>query len=222
MILDLHTHHRAPYPEGIISVSPDALPDDVGRQLYSIGFHPWHLPLTGLTASDITMLAERAQRSDVVAIGECGIDLARAGAAPLAIQMIAFRKHVEISESVGKTLIIHCVKAHDIIISLKKELKPAQRWIIHGFRGKPSILKMLISAGIAVSYGEKFNPDSVAATPVESLFAGTDESTRSISDIIAGLQAVNPAVTPRLISSNIAAVLPLKDEAHTTAETGIL
>lgn len=207
MILDLHTHRTAPYPEGIISTSPELLPSEPGVQLYSAGFHPWDIDTGGLTPAQTALLEEAAKRNDVVAIGECGIDMGRADAAPLAIQMIVLREHIRVSEAVGKPLILHCVKAHDVIIGMKKELKPAQRWVIHGFRGKPSILKMLLDAGISVSYGEKFNKESVAATPPEHLFAETDESPLAIECIIATLQSMNPVITPGLIESNLHTLL---------------
>lgn len=200
MILDIHTHKAPPYPEGIISLSPDKLSTetDFPGQLYSIGYHPWEIPFAGISPEQLAMLKKEAQRPDVVAIGETGIDMAKEGIAPLFAQMNTFKAHVDVSEAMELPLIIHCVKAHDIIIDMRKELKPAQRWIIHGFRGKPTILKMFLDAGIDISYGEKFNPDSVAFTPPDRMFAETDESPLPISDIIDSIKLLNLQFNPEV------------------------
>lgn len=212
MILDLHTHRPTPYPEGIISVSPEELPDISGVQAYSVGYHPWSLPISGISEEQIRILEKCAERQDVVAIGECGVDLSHPGVPPLAIQMITLRKHIEVSERVEKPLILHCVKGHDAIIGMRQELNPRQRWIIHGFRGKPTILQILLKAGIDVSYGERFNPDSVAQTPADRLFAETDESHKPILEIIDTLRAANPVATPDRIARNIFGILHQKDD----------
>lgn len=208
MLLDLHTHMPAPRPEGIISCNPEELPscDEFPCQLYSVGLHPRKVGFSGVTAKELASLSKAASREDVVAIGETGIDKVYPGGAPLFAQMNAFKNHIELSESVGKPLIIHCVKAHDIIIQMRKELKPCQRWIIHGFRGKPSILRMLLDAGIDVSYGEFFNPESVAMTPPEHLFAETDESSLPIEEIINRLGGVNHLINIKQIASNLSSL----------------
>lgn len=208
-ILDLHTHLPAPRPEAIISCSPSEIPapDAFPGQYYSVGFHPWSVKMPGLSTNDMQMLRDAALRPDVVAIGEAGIDKAREGVAPLFAQMLAFKAQIEVSEALSLPMIIHCVKAHDIIIGLRKEYNPRQRWIIHGFRGKPTILRMLLEAGIDVSYGEQFNAETVAATPPERIFAETDETTLPIEDIIAALSRANPQITKELVHNNILSLL---------------
>lgn len=203
MLLDLHSHRDAPYPAGIISTDIRKLPSVAGEQLYSVGFHPWNLSSSGLSENEITQLEIAAARPDVVGIGECGLDMLRPGLPPLALQMLALRIHVRISEEIGKPLILHCVKAHDILIGLRKEYQPSQPWIIHGFRGKPAILRMLVNAGIGISYGERYNPESVIATPVEKLYAETDGSLLPITEIIGNLGRINPEITAGRIASNL-------------------
>lgn len=209
MILDLHTHLPAPKPQGIISCRPEELPLPGAwpDQLYSVGVHPWDLTADGISEKDLEALRMSVRRDDVVALGECGIDLARAGAAPLFSQMLALKSQIEISEVIGKPLILHCVKGFEVIIGLRKDHRPSQRWIIHGFRGKPSVAEMLLRAGLDLSYGERFNPESVAITPVDCLFAETDESTLPVEAIISSLNLANPEVNTSVISSNILSLL---------------
>ena len=212
MLTDIHTHLPAPRPDAVISCQPTALPsgDEWPGQLYSVGIHPWSLTAGGIDDNFSALLEEAVLRDDVVAVGECGIDMSHPGAAPLYQQLLAFRAHIELSEKVGKPLILHCVKAWDSVIALRKEYKPAQRWLIHGFRGKPQVLGMLLKAGIDVSYGENFNPRSVALTPPDRLFAETDESPVPINDVISQLSVSNPAATEERIAANLKQFLNLK------------
>lgn len=194
MLIDIHTHRDPPYPQGIISVSvtPDGeeLPED---QCWSIGIHPWDSSAHDLQARLLTL--ERAARmKQVVAIGEAGIDLSdKHTPMPLAMQMELLRYHALTAETVRKPLILHAVKAHVQIIGMHKELHPAQPWIIHGFRSKPSIAELYLNEGIMLSFGERFNTETLRLTPPQMRMAETDESSLSISGIIA-LQSVAAGV----------------------------
>ena len=183
--LDIHTHHAPPQPLGIVSASPQEFRPLEG-QMYSIGLHPWDV-WDEPTPEQWSRLEKLAELPQVVAIGECGIDKLRG--APLFLQMIVFHRHILISEKVGKPLIIHNVKAHDQIVGLRKQLHPKQCWVVHGFRGKPTVAKMLTDAGIYLSFGEYFNADTLVEMPTEMILAETDESPRTIQQIIASLSA---------------------------------
>lgn len=196
MIKDIHTHRKAPDSEAIVNIDrPDItlLPG----QAYSIGIHPWN---AGDTDPDtFQILDSLVAMPCVVAIGECGIDNARD--TPLFRQMLAFRHCVELSEKYTKPLIIHCVRAHDIILGLHRDLHPTQAWIIHGFRQKPTIAKMLTDAGIYLSFGEKFNPESLMSCPKDRLLAETDESSLSIDRINAMHDSIRPDASQLSISN---------------------
>lgn len=186
VILDIHTHHPAPRPEAVVCVSPDQFSPMEG-QLYSVGIHPWLT--TGEIPDEMWEALEKvAGHPQVVAIGECGIDLVKGG--PLYKQMLVMKRQIELSERIGKPVVIHCVHAHDIVIGMKKDLKPIQNWLIHGFRGKPTIAEMLTSAGISLSFGSMFNDKSVGVVPAGMLLAETDESDVSIEDIITRLSTL--------------------------------
>lgn len=187
MILDIHSHRPAPYPEGVVCLrlSPhEPLPALLEGQLYSVGIHPWD---TGedLDPAIFNSLQKLAESPQIVAIGECGIDPLKGG--PMFRQLQAFRRQVVISESLEKPLVIHAVKSYDIIMGLKRDLKPTQPWILHGFRGKPSAARQLADKGIYLSFGEKFNPEALAAVPENMILAETDESPLSIEEIIGRL-----------------------------------
>ena len=76
-ILDIHTHHPVPQPQGVESICMHA--DTEGlvfmpSQRYSIGIHPWDTTAE-ITPEEWARLESLAAMPEVVAIGECGIDL---------------------------------------------------------------------------------------------------------------------------------------------------
>ena len=154
---------------------------------------------------DKQTLLRVASHPQVVAIGESGIDLLRGGV--LFQQMLVFRQAVEVSEELSKPLIIHCVKAHDIIAQLRREMKPRMDWIIHGFRGKPTVAQILLQSGCSLSYGEQFNPESLAVTPFDRLYAETDTSTLSIDTIVQALSVSRGVDLTQTIIDNVEGVL---------------
>ncbi len=185
-ILDIHTHHPAPQPEAVVCVTPENF-NPMEGQLYSCGIHPWD-SAGEIPDSVWEALATAARHPQVKAIGECGLDLVKGGA--LFRQMQVMKRQIELSESVGKPLVIHCVQAHDIIIGMKRDMNPSQPWLVHGFRGKPTVARMLTDAGIWLSFGQHFNHASVQETPTEMLLAETDESAMPISEIITSLSVI--------------------------------
>lgn len=190
MLLDIHTHHKLPQPEAVygICVGEEEITFDP-EQAYSIGVHPWTAArMSAETDADITdelfsQLEKEAERKEVVAIGECGVDLGPQGG-PLFKQMLLFRRHVELSERIGKPLIIHDVKAHDIIAGARRDLKPAQNWAIHGFRRNAATAQMLLRAGCYISFGSEFNPEALRAMPLDRILAETDNDDVTIEQVI--------------------------------------
>lgn len=185
-ILDIHTHHPAPQPEALVCVTPENF-NPIEGQLYSVGIHPWD---TINDISDDTWKAfeEACRHPQVRAVGECGIDLVKGG--PLFKQMQVMKRQIDLSEELQKPLVIHNVHAHDIIIGMKKDMKPTQNWLVHGFRGKPTVAGMLTDAGIWLSFNDKFNDAAVPQVPIDLLLAETDESSTPITDIITALSSL--------------------------------
>ena len=121
------------------------------------------------------------------AIGECGID--RLCHVDLTIQKDVFIKQIEISEQYNKPMIIHAVRAHSDIISIRKETKAKMPWIIHGFQGNEHIVSQYLRHDIYLSLGDVLFKNESRATellkiiPSERLFLETDVSERSIADV---------------------------------------
>jgi len=183
MLVDIHTHNcnsRDNISVRNLSLTEsDVVLSENEPRYFSLGIHPWEMD--NLNSESMIKLMNYVSDSRVVAIGECGLD--RNIKTPLENQIELFKKQIIISETIQKPLIIHCVGCFNELIGLKKSIKPHQKWIIHGFRGKPQLAQQLLKAGFNLSFGVQFNPESVKITPFEQLFIETDESVIKVSEI---------------------------------------
>lgn len=178
-LLDIHTHHNDGTPgEAIVNMSPSDFFVEPGRW-YSVGVHPWQL-IDAMT-DDMAKLYELAVHPQVLAIGETGFD--RLKHFDYDVQMMSFQMHSFLSEENQKPLVIHAVRATDLLLLAMKELEPEQPWIIHGFRGNPIEAKQLLNAGFYLSYGERYNVFSLRNTPLDRLFLETDEADIDIHEL---------------------------------------
>lgn len=166
---NIHTHRLDAGSDAVINL-PLGM-DIPEKGVYSVGVHPWDSDRVG--KQQLEQLAHVATSPQVVAIGECGLDAMQG--APLDRQEELFRWHIALSERLGKPLIIHAVKTWEALMRLKKEIKPKQQWIIHGFRGNPQLAQQLLNAGFYLSIGEKYNPSTLAIIPPDRLYRETDE-----------------------------------------------
>ena len=191
-LIDIHTHnHLADTADAIYNSGESYC---TGKRI-STGIHPWHIASDW--ESTFAAISQIAHADNVLAIGECGLDTLKSPAT-LELQEIVFRAHARLAETVSKPLIIHCVKAHDRLMALHKELAPGQAWILHGFRGKPQQAAQLVKEGFYISLGEKFNPGSARELPSERIFIESDESPRPIADIYAAIAAAMGVTTEQL------------------------
>lgn len=180
LYFDLHTHNpEADKRHAILNCSSYI----AGRHI-SLGIHPWNI--TECWQRQLAAIEDSIDRQNIVAIGECGLDKLKSPA-DIELQKEIFRAHALLAEKTEKPLIIHCVKAQDELIAIHRSISPKQAWIIHGFRGKPSQAEQLTRAGLYISLGEHFNPDSAKAIPADRLFIESDESSATIADIYAAV-----------------------------------
>lgn len=158
IIEDIHTHNKESI-NGIINYDPTVDNYEmVQEKWYSVGVHPWNTHI--YNEKILEKMYCIAIKNNVIAIGESGIDKLKGGT--IENQINLFEQHIKLSEQLQKPLIIHCVKAVDEIIKLHKQYVPTQKWIYHGFRGKPELAVQLMNQGIYLSFGEKFNNESLS------------------------------------------------------------
>lgn len=177
---DVHTHGSTG-PRVLTSITPDEqLRGDYGQAWYSVGIHPWHTT-DEIPAEAWEKLEKLALDPRVAAIGEAGLDALRGGEP--AVQEDIFLRQAALAESVGKPLIIHCVRRYGRLMELHRSFAPRQLWMVHGFTGKPQLARQLLAEGIEISFGERANPASVAVVPEASRHFETDMSSLPIEEI---------------------------------------
>jgi TatD DNase family protein len=135
--IDIHVHGGKP-ANGLfiletLMAHEEKLPIPQDGVAYTYGIHPWFLNEENFEGH-IEKVKGITAGKEIVAIGEAGFDKLRGPSFDL--QRKVFREQVNISENLGKPLIIHCVRSWEEILGEKKELKPEMPWMIHGFRGK--------------------------------------------------------------------------------------
>lgn len=189
-LYDIHTHTLFNYTacnndrcdvKQVLNTLPTQVqetPSDNSSIKYSCGVHPW---FSNDWEDQFAILQDISKNTSIVAIGECGFDKLKG--LPMDVQIEVFMQHVYLSEKIGKPLIIHCVRAWDKIVSIYKDVKPTQPWILHGFRGKPMLARQLVDMGFRFSIGAIFNQKSILEIPINSLFCETDDSGGSIIDV---------------------------------------
>lgn len=148
--------------------------------LFSAGLHPWQVDdrWEELIEQRLRPLLTLPQ---VLAVGEAGLDRLRGG--DMALQQAAFERQVRLSEEFCKPLVIHCVRASDLLLSLHLRLRPQMPWVVHGFRGKPELADQLLRCGFYLSFGAHYQQDSLRLCPSDRLFIETDESRTDIKDL---------------------------------------
>lgn len=178
-IIDFHTHHTTA-SAALIAVDPRQFYPQQGL-CYSVGFHPWN-EVDSLNAEDFGRLAECALHPQVLAVGETGMDALRG--APLNIQANVFLRHLQVAASVGKPVVIHSVRtAQEILAIRRKSGFVGVPLAVHGMRSNANVARLWLDAGCFLSFGARFNPAALIATPIDRLLIETDESDTSIDQV---------------------------------------
>jgi len=162
--IDIHTH-TPKVQDGVIQLI-NLFPEQVAEKLpafsfppiqsndnnslFTLGLHPWYIKEENYS-NYLKIIEEESLRPEIVAIGECGLD--RVCDTPFDLQLNVFRQQVMISEKNRKPLLIHCVRASNEVIRIKKELKPQMPWIIHGYNSNLVTGQELIRHGFYLSLG---------------------------------------------------------------------
>ena len=154
---------------------------------FSTGIHPWYIKNEKSLTEQLSLLDQVVSHPNCVAIGEAGLD--KLTETDWNLQEKAFIEQIYISEKTGKPMIIHCVKAWDEILKMRKVEKPVCPWIIHGFNSSEQMARQLLDAGCLLSFGKMIlNPESKTAKVLLSLkphefFLETDDENITIVEI---------------------------------------
>ncbi len=136
-----------------VSVTLDDFPSMVDKTqhydnvMLSCGAHP----LNQEDEIDIKRLAELAQNSRVIAVGETGLDYFYAPETKV-LQLDSFKKHVKVALQVNKPLIIHTRDAQqDTLDILRKEKADQVGGILHCFTETWDMAEQAIEMGFYIS-----------------------------------------------------------------------
>ncbi len=197
--IDIHTHQLKPKEKNNIVVLNQTIRDNFSDTVSdaekyftyrTFGLHPWYLDKKKYEVG-LEKLQALLQENKIIAIGECGLDKLRGP--DLDFQISVFEMQLQLAKKYNRPVIIHCVRAFNELIEIKKKEKPSVLLIMHGFNNNKNILKQLINAGFYISLGtailkedEKNAHDwrvKINIMPLEKLFFETDDSGENIEVI---------------------------------------
>lgn len=120
------------------------------------------------------------QDERVSAVGETGLDFYR-DAAPVDVQQRAFRDHIELAKSYGKTLVIHTRDSVGEVLRLLGDVGPPEKLVFHCWSGDLEQLKNALGLGAHISFAGNVSfksaedlRDAARAVPAERLLVETD------------------------------------------------
>lgn len=117
------------------------------RLFATAGVHPHHA--AELTAASVTELAQLARASQVVAVGECGLDYFR-NYSPPAAQQQAFHRQLELARRLDKPVFLHQRDAHEDFLAILREHGQTWRGVAHCFTGTAEQLERYLTLGLAI------------------------------------------------------------------------
>jgi TatD DNase family protein len=207
---DVHTHDQSSR-EAVFSIVNKYPTATEFEKPFSIGIHPWHVKSLH-AEKELLIIEEKIEYKNCFALGECGLD--KVVETDIELQKIVFRKQLQLSEKYKKPVIIHCVKAFQEIIEIKKEINPVQTWIIHGFHKNLQVAESVLKNGIVMSFGaalihSKKLQNIISEIPLASILLETDVSAVCIQDIykrVAALKNIEVEMLQQKIEQNFKSI----------------
>jgi TatD DNase family protein len=174
--INIHTHHITARADEFCIVDWFTLsPEDRNEELiFSAGIHPWKIIEN--EKNEFELLAKQVAKKNCVAIGESGLDKLKG--ASLETQITLFEKQLQLAMDMHKPVIVHCVKAYDELISIKKKYEV--QLIVHGYNQSWQMANQLLQQNMMLSFGEALlNKNSKASetikkVPLNKLFLEND------------------------------------------------
>ncbi|TYP99858.1 TatD DNase family protein [Tenacibaculum adriaticum] len=175
--LDFHTHKMRRQSEANISeIVSIHLGKETEHSLYTIGKHPWWTEEV-LSKEELNTLTLHLSSEHCLAMGEMGLDKFKGP--ELSKQIEILKSQLVLANALKKPVIIHCVRAFDQLIQIKKEFPHIPNWCIHGFSRHPELAKQLIHQGFYISLIPVLQPTEkyktlLTSLPLDRFFLETD------------------------------------------------
>lgn len=200
---DIHTHQEL-QPHSIFQAGKSPKVEGIP---ISMGIHPWEVASNW--EFDVEKIKrEVVQNPFVLAIGEAGVDRLKGPA--ISLQKDAFYAQARVAAELGIPLILHCVKAHDLILEYLKSAKNPPCIIWHGWNQKPELARQLLPFPVFFSFGKPIlhsgsNAEKwLKSCPLERVFFETDDSELKIESIYQAASLILQLPEARLAEQVIA------------------
>ena len=184
MYINIHSHKPPGTGEWVLRNlntpdEPEPLPG-----LYSMGIHPWYIQ-PGHWENQLRSLRNKSTNAGILAIGECGLD--KVCATPFSLQVQVFRAQVEWANSIGKPLVIHCVRAWEEVLDLLEKADIRVPVLFHGYNKNAQLARRITGKGYYISLGKALQQpgmqEVLRAVPANRFFLETDDAELSIGEI---------------------------------------
>jgi TatD DNase family protein len=177
MYIDFHTHKQRNKGDHdvieVVSVHPEK---HHINGYFTLGYHPWWTQVVPDAFAMEEIRSFILSDPACLAVGECGMDKLKGPS--LDIQESIFRSQVLLANSMNVPVIVHCVRAFDRLLSIRKEIGKTD-WVVHGFMRNKILARHLIDQGIYLSMApyEKMAVsfrETLAYCPSDRFFLETD------------------------------------------------
>jgi TatD DNase family protein len=140
------------------------------------GVHPWYLN-EPINYGELLSFMKQPGR---IAVGEIGLDFSP-GCPARDIQIDAFEQQLDFALWLDLPVIIHCRKAHEVVLEIFTGYKKKLRGVMHSFSGSREIMERFIDLGFHISFSgsvtrrtaRKYHRN-VVAVPIDRLLLETD------------------------------------------------
>ncbi|MDY0780486.1 TatD family hydrolase [Tenacibaculum sp. IB213877] len=165
--LDFHTHRMCRQNDAeILEIVSIHLGKETEYDWYTVGKHPWWTEEV-LSEDEKGQFLAHLSNKYCLAIGEIGLDKLKGP--ELTKQLEIFKSVLAVANEHQKPVIIHCVRAFDSLIKVKKEFPDIPNWYIHGFSRHTELAKQLIDQGFYLSIMPVFEVTEKYQTLLQSL-----------------------------------------------------
>ncbi len=173
--IDFHTHSRQNGDDVLEVVSLHGAKDkDV--KYYTIGYHPWWT-LKLLSEDELALMSDK-YRDDACCLGMGELGLDNLKGADIELQEKIFIQQIQIANQSKSPIVIHCVRAFDRMLRLRKRYGETP-WVVHGFVRNKTLAGQVLDSGMYISVAphEKLSisfKDTLQYLPLDKIFLETD------------------------------------------------
>jgi TatD DNase family protein len=176
MIIDFHTHRKRENENIIEVISLHNDQADREYKYHTVGFHPWWTN-DSLTVEQLQFITQKYQFDpDCLGIGECGLDNLKG--LDIEKQEEIFYQQITLANQLEAPIIVHCVRAFDRVLRMKKKFGQTP-WVVHGFVRNKVLAFQAIDAGLYLSMAPHDRTtvpfmETLKLAPLDRIFLETD------------------------------------------------